>query len=367
MNVHVTVEDAAFAAFAADRGLLVAPVAEGDDFLRPMLHSIGRRLAEYPKSVLPRPPAKGIRLGFVEEPSPNTFVESWRAHVIIGVHTGLLLSLLEATVQLQDDIGMFDAGFGSGPVPPAPIDLALPLGLTSYLRHRLGLGEDESVIREAGAAETGASRRAMNFLGAGLQFACLHEFGHLACGHLAWLRGRGRVARLFENPEEAASVLPRADSALRFFEHEADIFALETLLRSAMTRPPQQTSATDKMNEITTTMLAFLFVALGWIGLEQTIGRTADATHPDPRDRLFALPLALTGLLEESVSFRAPLTEAVRRCQAILARVIVRCPAFRAPGAVFDRAEVGRVEALIDWMRRMDMQTAARSAGGPHD
>src|SRR6218665_4033310 len=182
-SFEVGVGDTAFAELAGSEQLVAAALLPEDDFIRPLLHSIAERLAPYPLDPSPAAPAR-LHLGIIEHPETNALAH-WSNRVgYLAVHSGQLLSAAEAAIQLQDALGAFsqDLQPADGQGDPA---LTTPLGVTSFLNHLRGAGDDLNLFHERKDANDPATRRATLFIATCIQFAFLHDFGHVVNPHLA--------------------------------------------------------------------------------------------------------------------------------------------------------------------------------------
>ena len=230
-SFDVCVADEAFAQFAKTNNLSAASLLPEDEFFRPLLLSIAERLTAYPLMPPLTPPVR-MHLGIIEHPEPNAFAECFNGTFFLAIHSGQLLSAIEAAVQMQDTLGAFAQKFGVGQRSSEAPSLKQPLGVTSFLNYLRGIENSKDLFGEQKDTNDPATRRAMLFTVTCIQFAFLHEFGHVVKGHLGWLTGKQCQAKLKEIEASGAPVAPELQSAIKFFEHEADVFALEVLLRS---------------------------------------------------------------------------------------------------------------------------------------
>lgn len=353
--LDVGTEDALFRGYATAHRLPVAPEVRGDNFLRPLLQRMAQQISRFPAqgNQAYRP---WIRLGFLDKPSPNAFADRWREGTIIGIHSGMLRSIFEATTQLQHRIGAFGTADSSA-APEGP-PLEGPLGMVGYLDWLVGRETQEDV---SPSSDEQANWRATNFISSGIQFAILHEFGHISNGHLGWLRAEGEPTRLMETQERDDPSENQHLEVRQFFEHEADTFAIEILIRSCLHQLGDDEEKNRQIgDEIVLVMLAFLAVVASWLGLEKALGKPANSYHPAPLDRRFALPMALSGLLDQDPSFEEPLALALRRCQRVLAVCVKRYPAMQSMLDIFSPSELAKLDGMIEWMRSMDAQSAMR-------
>jgi hypothetical protein len=349
----VRVADDGFERFVrSSYGFTSSPFREGDEFIGPLFLRVGEHLSGYR---LPSPPSAPVRLhlGIIEHPEPNAFAEWSDGAFYLAIHTGQLLSALEAAVQMQDSIGAFAQQFGVGSVSAGTPSFTKPLGVAEFLNSIRGVESDEHPFGMPHDPQNPATQRAMRFMSTAIQFALLHEFGHVVNGHLAWLVGAQCHARLREIPVLDDAVRPDLQDVLQFFEHEADVFALETLLRSAV----QRSTGEDSLIIV---MLAFLTTVLGWSVLDETPGFASGGSHPQAAGRLLALPMALIGVLEQLPDTAPQIQLGVQRCATIVKRVARTYPPFSRLEPIFSPSAVEQAYETVGWMRTMDRVTANR-------
>lgn len=353
-SFDVGVANHAFAEYAAREGLSAASLLPEDEFIRPLLHSIADRLAPYPLTPVAAAAPIPLHIGVVEHPEPNAFAGWSNGAGYLAIHSGQLLSSVEAAIQMQDALGAFSQNLadvsGQGKAPA----LTTPLGVTSFLNHLRGVGGAQDLFKEQKDPQDPATRRATLFIAACIQFTYLHEFGHVVNGHLGWLSRHQRRPRLREVGFDRTEVSADERHVLRFFEHEADVFALEVLLRSAYRNAANE-------NELIVIMLAFLSTVFGWSVLEETPGLGVSQEHPQARDRMLALPMALMGVLTQIPEAAERVQAAVQRCDAIVSRVASKYPPFAAMRSTFSTEAVERADAIGGWMGEMDRLTADRT------
>lgn len=360
--LDVEIEGDHLVRYAAEHGLPLAPTVEGDEFIRPLLQMMASQIAQFPGRGGQEHGIGSIRIGLIDKPSPNAFVDLWDGCAVICVHSGMLQSIVEAAIQMQDRIGAFDPEFEQGQGAPDRSGLDDPLGMTGYLNWLRGHEDETDLFGDAETRDDVATWRASSFIAAGLQFVVLHEFSHIANGHLGYLQAARQPCRLFEMQEGARPSSVLNPEIRQFLEHEADIFALEILIRSALNRHLAGTKLTMASgDEVVVFMLSFLTTVFGWITLEQAFGRSENAAHPQAFDRLFTLPMALTGLLEQQPEFEAPLSKVLNRCRIVLGRSIGRYPQFAPLAEIFSPAQLARLDEKIAWMNMMDGRTTERT------
>lgn len=350
-------DDEVFRNYCERQNLKASPKVEDDTFVRPLLDIMAQQLSAFPAAGDPEHAAQFVRMGFIDRGSPNAFVDAWEGGACICLHSGLLLSITEAAIQLQDRIGAFDTDLAAA----SGENLTDPIGMTSFLTLLNKVDRDETLFEAPAGRDEAATWRATNFVSSGLQFVVLHEFAHVAFGHLGFLQSTGEPARLFEMDEEGGSKGGHDPEIRYFLEHEADVFALETLLRSALGR--QLTSQDETYasgDEVFAILMSYLTTVFGWITLENELGRSSQSTHPLSFERLFALPMAVQGLLGEQAVFEGPLSEALNRCRVLLADVVPRYPRFASIARIFTPEVLSGIDRKIDWMRQMDEKTASR-------
>lgn len=352
-SFDVGVADEAFAQYAAQFGLTAAALEPEDDFIAPLLRSIAARLAPFP--LVPAEEGRvRLHIGFVDHPEPNAFADWSQDAFFLVVHSGQLLSAVEAAIQMQDDLGAFAQRLDAEFDPAAPGVLKTPLGVTSFLNHLRGTEDGRDLFKDAKSPDDPATQRATSFIAACLQFTVLHEFGHVVNGHLGWL-ARHQLRHSLREVNFGYSDMPAGERYVRqFFEHEADVFALEVLLRSAY-----QNSANE--NELIVIMLAFLSTVFGWSVLEAAPELGPGEEHPGAEYRILALPMALMGVLEHIPEAEERFQRAIQRCRAIVARVASKYPPFAAMQTVFSPEAVEKVDLIGGWMTEMDRVTADRS------
>ena len=353
-SFEIGVANRAFVAYAAREGLSAASLLPEDEFIRPLLHSIADRLATYPMA--PMAAARvPLHIGVIDHPEPNAFADWSDGAGYLVIHSGQIVSAAEAAIQMQDALGAFSqnpAGATGQDEAPA---LTTPLGVTSFLDHLRGVDDGQNLFKEQKDPQDPATRRATLFIAACIQFTYLHEFGHVVNGHLGWLSRHQRRPRLREVGLGRTEASADERQVLRFFEHEADVFALEVLLRSAYRNAANE-------NELIVTMLAFLCTVFGWSVLEETPGLGGSQEHPQARDRMLALPLALMGVLTQIPEAAERVQAAVQRCDAIVSRVASKYPPFAMMRAIFSTEAVERADAIGGWMGEMDRLTADRTS-----
>lgn len=353
-------DDELFRRYCQEHGLRASPKVDDDTFVRPLLELMAQQLSAFPLGDDRGRSADFVRIGFVDRRSPNAFVDAWDGGAIVCLHSGMLLSILEAAIQLQDKIGAFDTQVKeAGKLADA--NLEDPIGMTSYLAALKDLDRDESLFEPPEGRQEEATWRATSFLSAGLQFVVLHEFAHVAFGHLGYLGNVGRTPKLNEVAELTSPHSDENAETRYFFEHEADVFALETLLRSALGR---QLSGSEERHaageEIFMVLISYLTTVFGWITLENELGRSSQSTHPLSYERLFALPMAVQGLLGEQTAYEEPLGFALNRCRVLLSQIIPKYPKFASIARVFSPEALAGIEGKVDWMRSMDAKTSVR-------
>ncbi|SDM72198.1 hypothetical protein SAMN05421823_12111 [Catalinimonas alkaloidigena] len=351
-DVHIADEE--FGIFVKNAyNLASAELLPEDEFIRPLFLFIAEQLAGYRLMPSPAIPVR-LHLGIIEDPEPNAFAE-WSEDVFyLAIYSGQLLSAIEAAVQMQDAIGAFAQDFGIKPDSTGSSSMTTPLGVTNFLNHLRGVKNIEDLFGEPKSPDDPASQRAMLFTSTCIQFALMHEFGHVVMGHLGWLIAKECRTQLREISILETDASPDLQAVLQFFEHEADVFALEVLLRSAY-----QSSANE--NNLIIVMLAFLSTIFSWTVLEGTPGLTSGGSHPQASDRMLALPMALIGILEKMPASEHRMQCAIQKCSAIVKRVARKYPPFGSMQAIFSIDAVERADEIAGWMRKMDRATADRS------
>jgi hypothetical protein len=255
---------------------------------------------------------------------------------------------------MQDSLGAFAQNFGVQQSPGERPSLITSLGVTSFLNYLRRVENGEEVFGDKKDPNDPATQRAMLFIATCIQFAFLHEFGHAVNGHLGWLAGNHQRARLREIELSNPNTPPHSQGELRFFEYEADVFALEVLLRSTY-----QTSSDE--NNLIVVMLAFLSTVFGWTILEETPGLSSGADHPPASDRMLTLLMALIGVLEQMPNSADRMQRALQRCSSIVTRITQKYPPFAPMQSVFSVDAVERADKVGEWMRKMDRATADRA------
>lgn len=354
--MNVATDDSLFRRYCIESRLNASPKVDDDFFVRPLMETMTQQLSLFPSVGDKIHNTEFIRLGFIDKGSPNAFVDAWEGGACVCLHSGLLLSILEAAIQLQDRLGAFNERPGS-----SETEFDDHIGMTSYLNLLRRVDRDDSLFDAPEDREDEATWRAQNFVSSGLQFVVLHEFAHITFGHLGFLKHQGGQAKLFEfNELDIPTGMDDLETRY-FFEHEADVFALETVLRSALGRQiarhsPEHTSG----EEVFTIIVSYLTTVFGWITLENELGRSPASVHPLSFERLFALPMAVQGLLAENSAYEGPLGTALNRSRVLLAKTVSKYPKLANIARIFSPQTLAGIDQKIDWMRRMDEQTAAR-------
>lgn len=353
---YVATDDSLFRRYCVESRMNASPKVDDDVFVRPLMETMAQQLSIFPPVGDKTHRPEFIRLGFIDKGSPNAFVDAWEGGACVCLHSGLLLSILEAAIQLQDRLGAFN----ERPVS-SETKLHDPIGMTSYLNLLRRVDRDDTLFDAPEDREDEATWRAQNFVSSGLQFVVLHEFAHIAFGHLGYLKHFGGQAKLFEFDEPDCPTGTDDLETRYFFEHEADVFALETVLRSALGRQiygqsPEHASG----EEVFTIIVSYLTTVFGWITLENELGRSSASVHPLSFERLFALPLAVQGLLAENSAYEAPLGTALNRARILLAKTVPKHPKLANIARIFSPQTLAGIDQKIDWMRRMDEKTAVR-------
>lgn len=355
--LNTATDDAVFRRYCEHQNLIASPKVEDDEFVRPLLEIMTQQLSAFPAVGDRQHAAEFVRMGFIDRRSPNAFVDAWESGACICLHSGMLLSITEAAIQLQDRIGAFNTDLPAA----SGDDLIDPIGMTSYLNLLNKVDRDEALFEAPAGRDAAVTWRATSFVSSGLQFVVLHEFAHVAFGYLGFLQSTGRPTRLFEMDEEGDFEADH-DPEVRFFlEHEADVFALETLLRSALGRQLMSEGENyTSGDEVFAILMSYLTTVFGWITLENELGRSQQSTHPLSFERLFALPMAVQGLLGEQAAFERPLSEGLDRCRLLLSKVVPKYPRFSEIARIFTPQVLSGIDRKIDWMRTMDENTKQR-------
>ena len=350
---EVRFNDAAFSAFAAARGVAVADLGADESFIPALFGTIRKRLEAYPISG--DAPARPLALGVLDRPSPNAFAVSHLAGICVGIHTGLLASIVEAAAMFRDALGVFSADFGRiGLDPGSPS--AEPVGLKTYLSF-MALGDfDPMLLGRPSDTDSPETLRGAYFISCALHFAVLHEFGHVVNGHLGWLEERGLTPWLEEVDDvDYGNNLTQQLDMVRFFEHEADVWALQVLIRSAV--EGQDIGAIEGVappERLVLLILGFLTLVFTWVMLENQPGVRASGRHPAGTDRLLALPMALMGVLETAPHLAGAVQDGLRRSRVIVTALAQRLPLFAPMQEVFLSDGVDRADRIAQWMREMD-------------
>lgn len=350
---QVGFNDAAFSVYAAGRGIAVADLGEDESFIPALFATIRKRLEAYPIS--DEAAALPLALGVLDRPSPNAFAAHQADGFCVGIHTGLLVSIIEAAAMFRDTLGVFGTGFGRMGLEPASPP-AGPVGLKTYLSFKAIGDFDPMLLGRPTPADTPETLRGAYFISCALHFAVLHEFGHVANGHLVWLEERGLTPSLEEmdDADGGEGVTQRLDM-VRFFEHEADVWALQVLIRSAV--EGQDIGAIEGVappERLVLLILGFLTLVFTWVMLENQPARSVTARHPAGTDRLLALPMALMGVLETSPHLAGAIQDGLRRSRFIVTALAQRLPLFAPMLEVFLSDGVERADTIAQWMRAMD-------------
>lgn len=352
-SFDVGIADEAFSRYATQVGLTAAELEPENDFIAPLLRSIAARLALFP--LVPAEAGRvRLHIGFVDHPEPNAFADWSQGAFFLVVHSGQLLSAVEAAIQMQDNLGAFAQRLDAESGPSDRPVLETPLGVTSFLNHLRGVQDGRDLFKDAKSPDDPATQRATTFIAACLQFTLMHEFGHVVNGHLGWLARHQLRHSLREVNFGYADMPPEERYVRRFFEHEADVFALEVLLRSAY-----QNSANE--NELIVIMLSFLTTVYGWSVLEVAPELGQGEDHPGAEYRMLALPMALMGLLTQMPEAEERFQSAIQRCRAIVSRVASKYPPFAVMLSIFSQEAVERADLIGGWMTEMDRVTGDRA------
>jgi hypothetical protein len=167
---------------------MAADLTGDESFIPPLFEHLRHRLASYPD--LAALPYATLSIGILDRPSPNSFADEFDDGCCLGIHTGLLISVAETAALLRDGLGAFSSDFGKAGLE-APTLHHEPLGVRAFLLIRNTGIFDEALLGEEPSANHLATRRGISFISCALQFALLHEFGHVAHGHLQWLGAQG--------------------------------------------------------------------------------------------------------------------------------------------------------------------------------
>ncbi len=361
-GLDVAIDDEAFRAFAARRGGSARLDDPNDLFLRPVLELVSARLARYP---LPQRDGRSrarISLGVVDAREPTAVAALRADRHVIGIYSGLLLSIIESATSLQDIFKLFSASVAKTGDVAGEVVLARPLGLNAYLSI-LSTGKfDPAIFGVRKNPDDPATSRALYYASCAIQFACLHEFGHIVSGHLGWLAEHGAETQLLEFidtvPEEPVSDV---SETLRFFEHEADVFALEVMINSLVNG--QDAGAVEGVrpeDRLVLACLSFLILVFTWVAREGELGKPSTMHHPLGMDRLYALPMALMGVLERAPQADRLVAIALQRTRVVAHALAKRYPRFVPLLNVFEPSAVERASEIVLWMRTMDEQCASR-------
>src|SRR3712207_5369553 len=95
-GLDIAIDDEAFRTFAARKGGSARLDHAEDLFLRPLLELVGTRLARYPLPHLDSRPRARISLGVIDAHEPTAVAAVHADRHIIGIYTGLLLSIVES-------------------------------------------------------------------------------------------------------------------------------------------------------------------------------------------------------------------------------------------------------------------------------
>lgn len=324
--------------------------------MRPSFERIRYRLSTFPD--LADLPYSALSVGMLDLPSPNAFADEIDDGCCLGIHTGLLISVAETAALLRDALGAFSddrSGRKFGESEPE----GMPIGVRAFLSIRNSGIFDDALLGEARTDDL-VNRRGIFFISCALQFAMLHEFGHIVHGHLKWLAERRSTPSLREIDGSGYDGREKWIDVLRFFEHESDIWALQILIETAAAGQNVGIVAGVPADEwLPLLLLAFLTTILVWSELENVFGRAANSRHPGALERQAAMTLAIINVLDSRPEAERLVAEGLRRAQQIVHALGVRHARFRILSSMFESPAIGEADAVRTSMEKMASLIAA--------